>query len=143
MSKRMKFLVSVLVAVVLLTVGGIATVMADDGSTLTSNTTSTNGLLVRVAEKLGVTEEELSSVFKQARQEMREEAAIRALAKAVEKGRITEEEASEIKGWWEQRPEVLESGLFQHSFSVKALGDRHGWGGHRGWCGPRLPTPTD
>ena len=144
MSKKVKVLVSVLVAVVLLTAGGAAAVMADDGSTPTSNTTSTKCLLARVAGKLGITEEELSNAFRQARQEMRQEAFIRALDRAVEKGRIAPEEADEIKEWRAQRPEVMDSGLLQRSFGFKALGSRHMWGGHnRGWCWPRLPRPAE
>ncbi len=135
MSKRMKVLVSVLVAVVLLTVGGVAAVMADDGSTPTSNTANTTGLLARVAKNLGITEEELANAFEQAQQEMRQEAFIRSLDRAVEKGLIAPEEADEIKGWWAQRPEVMDSGLFPRAFGFKALGSRHMWGGHnRGWC---------
>ena len=144
MSKKVKVLVSVLVAVVLLTVGGAATVVAqNDGPTpipepstktlmVTANTT---GLLARVALILEIPEEDLTSAFKQAQLEMKQEAFIRFLDKAVEKGRITQGEANEIKGWWGQRPEGLDSGLFTRSFGAPALGSRHMWGGHnRGWC---------
>ncbi len=143
MSKRMKVLVSVLVAVVLLTVGGAAAVMADDGSTSSSNTTSTNSLLARVAEILDIPQEDLVNAFQQARQEMREGAFIRSLDRAVEKGRLTEPEANEIKGWWGERPEVLNLGLFRCTLGASGLRGRHMWGGHRGWGGPRLPEQGD
>ncbi len=143
-SKRMKVLVSVLAAVVLLTAGGATAVMADDGSVPTSNTANTTGLLPRVAEILDIPQEDLVNAFNQARREMREEACIRYLDKAVEKGRITEEEADEIREWRAQRPEVMDSGLLQRSFGFKALGSRHMWGSHnRGWCWPRLPRPAE
>ena len=132
MSKRMKVLVSVLVAVVLLTVGSAAAVMADDGSTPTSNTTSTKGLLARVAEILDIPQENLVNAFKQARREMREEAFIRYLDKAVEKGLITQQEADEIKEWWEQKPEAFDR-LFPRRFLSKALIGRHIFGAQRGW----------
>ena len=139
-SKRMKVLVSVLAAVVLLTAGGATAVMADGGSTPTSNTANTTGLLPRVAEILDIPQEDLVNAFKQAQQEMRQEASIRFLDKAVEKGRITEEEADEIKEWRAQRPEVMDSGLLHRSFGFKALGSRHMWSGHnRGWHGMRPP----
>ena len=143
MSKRMKVLVTVLVAVVLLTVGGAATVMADDGATSSSNTTSTNSLLARVADKLGVTEEELANAFREARQEMREGAFIRSLDRAVEKGCLTEPEANEIKGWWGERPEVLDLGLFRCTLGASGLRGRHMWGGHRGWHRMRPPKLAD
>ncbi len=155
MSKKVKVIVSVLVAVVLLTVGGVAAVMAQGEPTppLEPSTRGrlatgvepraqlsrfsgyvgdnmTAGLLARVAEKLGVTEEELANAFKEAQQEIREEAFIGALDRAVEKGRITEEEANEIKEWYEQRPEVLGSGLFQRARISQAIRGRHMWGGH-------------
>ena len=122
MSKKVKVLVSVLVAVILLTVGGMATVLAqenDEEVTATANETGTNGLLARVAGILGIPQEELVNAFRQAQQEMREEAFIKYLDKAVEKELITQEEADEIKGWWDERPEVLAPGLFQRVFAFK------------------------
>ncbi len=142
MSKKVKVLVSVLVAVVLLTVGGVATVLAQEEPTPPSEA-STKGLLVRVAEKLGVTEEELANAFREVQQEIREEAFIKALDKAVENGRITGEEANEIKGWWGDRPAVLDPGLLRRASGTPVLPGRHMWGGHRGWCWPRPPNLAD
>jgi len=132
MSKKMKVLVSVLVAVLLLSVGGIATVMADDGSTATDNETGENGLLARVAEILDITEDDLVNAFRQARQEMRDQAFISYLDKAVDKGLITPEEADEIQEWWEQRPEGLDN-LPPRCFLNKGLLGRNVWGAQRGW----------
>ena len=136
MSKRMKVLVAVLLAILLLTVGTTTSVIADEEP---KPEAGTKGLLARVAEILDIPQEDLTNAFKQAQQEMREEAFIRSLDKAVEKGRITPEEADEIKEWCEQRPEVLDSGLFLRSFGFPALRSGHMWGGHmwggyRGWC---------
>ena len=157
MSKKVKVLVSILMALVLLTAGGAATVMAqEEESTPTPEpttkifmgTANTTGLLVRVAEILGIPQEDLSNAFKQAQQEMREEASLRALDKAVEKGLITQEEADQIKEWWQQRPGVLDASSSQRFFGAPALrgrhmlGGRHMWGGHRGWC-PDDTTQAD
>ena len=71
MSKKMKVLVSVVVAVVLLTVGSVATVMAQEEPTPTPQA---NGLLARVAEILDIPQETLVDAFQQARQEMKQEA---------------------------------------------------------------------
>jgi hypothetical protein len=111
MSQRVKVLVSVLLAVVVLTVGGAATVMAQDEPTQEepelAPSSGANGLLARVAEILGISQEELVNAFEQSRQEMREETFISHLDKAVEKGLITQDEADEIKDWWLSRPEAV------------------------------------
>ena len=134
-------LVSVVVAVVLLTMGGAATVMAQQESTLTPEATTkgllatrvasqiefgksfgyvganmTAGLLARVAEILGIPQEDLAGAFEQAQQEIREEAFFKFLDKAVEDGSLTEEEADEIKGWWRSKPEFLDQGQLRHLF---------------------------
>jgi len=107
MSQKVKVLVSVLVVVILLTVGGTATVMANDESTAIDDETGRKGLQARVAEILGVSEEELVNAFEQAQQEMRGEAFISYLDKAVENGLITQDEADEIADWWLNRPEAV------------------------------------
>ena len=115
MSKRMKVLVSVLVAVLLLVASGTAIAMAQEEEEPAPPVES-NGLLARVAEILGISEEDLIDAFGQARQEMREEVFYEALDKAVAEGIITEEEAEEIAEWWEQKPDVLDQGLFGNAF---------------------------
>ena len=72
MSKKLKVIVSVLIAVLLLTASGTAVAMAQDESD-TAPQTGFEGLLARIADKLGITSEELTDAFNQARQEMREE----------------------------------------------------------------------
>ena len=156
MSKKVKVLVSVLVAVVLLTVGGAATVMANDGSTATDNETGRRCLQARVAEKLGIPSDNMTNAFKLSRQEMREGAFIRLIDKALENECITEDDYDEIIGWLETRPEVLDS-LFPCSFGASALGSRHMWGarinqailgkhmwgGYKGWHRPSPPEQAD
>ncbi len=133
MSKRFKVLASVLVAVLLLAVAGTAMVMAQEDEPAPTPQAGANGLLARVAEILDIPEEELVDAFKQVRQEMREEAFIKSLDRAVEQGRITQDEANEIIEWWKQKPEISDSGLFQRSFGFPALHGRHMWGGYKGW----------
>lgn len=105
MSKKVKVLVSVLVAVVFLAAGSTAIVMAQEElAPEEAPQAEANGLLARVAEILGIDEEDLVNAFNQARQEMQAEAFNRFIDKAVEKGLIDEDEAEEIKGWWGQKP---------------------------------------
>ncbi len=115
MSKRVKVLVSVLVAVLLLVASGTAVAMAQEEEE-PEPTVEANGFLTRVAEILGIPEEDLVDAFGQARQEMRGEVFLNALDEAVEEGLITQEEADEILEWREQKPEALDQGLFRHAF---------------------------
>jgi len=118
-SRKMKVLVSVLVAVLLLMVGGTAVAMAQEEEEPApqeeelSPQAEANGLLARIAEILGVPEEDLIDAFTQARQEMCEGAFNQALDEAVAEGLLTPEEAEEIREWWEQRPEALDQGLLR------------------------------
>ena len=74
MSRRIKVLISVLV-VVLLTVGSAATVMAE-GEATPPPEAGAKCLPARVAQILGITQEDLANAFEQARQEIREECCI-------------------------------------------------------------------
>lgn len=147
MSKRIKVLISVLVVIPLLAVGATAIVMAQEESTPTPEA-GAKGLLARVAEILDVPEEDLTNAFKQAQQEVRHEAFIRSLDRAVEQGRIAPDEADQIKEWWEQKPEVIGTNLFPRTFGFSALRGRHMWGGHM-WSGykgydlDKAPEPAD
>jgi len=117
--------------------------------------TSENGLLERVADILGIDEEDLIDAFKQARQEICEDVFTSRLEKAVEEGYITQEQADEILKWWNQRPDdAIEAwrgqgrndecqGMFKHNLRFRAtpgfrmqnmLGAR--------FC-PRLPAEAD
>jgi len=125
MSKKMKVLIATLVAVLLLMVGATTVVMAqEEEETVPEPEVVTEegakGFLARVADILGVTEEELQAVFNEARQQMQDEAIIRFLGEAVEEGLIIQEEADEILAWWQQRPEALGLGLFRHIFRFRA-----------------------
>jgi len=122
MSKRAKILAAILAIVVLSATGIIAGVMKPVGIAAAQEEPApeevTNcprqGLLGRVAEILDIPEEDLANAFKQAQREMREEVFNRALDKAVERGRISPEQAGETREWWGQRPESL--GLFPYGF---------------------------
>ena len=146
MSKKVKVLVSVLVAVVLLTVGGVATVMAQEEEPVQEEPApqleGRTGLLAKVAEILGISQEELGNAFRQAQQEMMQEAFIRALDKAVEEGLITQQEADEIKEWWENKPEALDR-LTPGARILKASRFRQMMAFSRGWGGPRIPKLAD
>jgi len=111
MSKRVKILVSVLMVVVLLTVGSTVAVMAQEKPTLTDEA-SGKGLLARVVEILNeqgydVTEEALVNAFKQAAREVAEETVDNILGRLQEEGLFLEDEIAAIENWLAQRPESL------------------------------------
>ncbi len=152
MSKKVKILISVLVAALLLTVGGVTMVMAEgEEETAPPPETTVKGLLERVADILEIDREDLIDAFKQAQQEMREETFIRALDKAVAEGRITQEQADEIREWWELRPddeirewwelkpEVIKPGMVERALRFRALPRFHMRNGPREGFYPRLP----
>lgn len=70
-------------------------------------------LLSRVASILGIPVETLKNAIMQAQQEIQNEAFLRMLEKAVEKGIITQAEADQIKQWWQARPEAADRLLQQ------------------------------
>ena len=128
MSRRIKVLISVLVAVAVLAVGSAATVMAE-GEATPPPEAGAKYLPARVAQILDISREDLTNAFEQARQEMREEALIRVLDRAVEKGHIDEDEAKEIEEWWEQRPEAVDCRLLRARI-CPSLGGRQVQQGH-------------
>lgn len=123
MSKKMKVLVAVLAAILLLSVGGTAMVMAQEEEPIPTPEAGANGLLARVADILGISQDELGNAFRQAQQEMRQETFLRFLNKAVEQERITQAEADEFLEWWEQRPETCDRLLLRARIH-QAIGNR-------------------
>jgi len=157
MSKKVKVLISALVIAVLLTIGGVTMVMAEGEEETTPPEASEKGLLERVADILEIDTEDLLDAFKQAQQEMCEEAFISRLNQAVGEGRITQEQANEIikwwgqrpddaiREWWGQKPEVIKPGMFEHNLRFRAMPmpEFHMRNGTRwGFC-PRAPEETD
>jgi len=156
MPKKVKVLISALVIAVLLTVGATATVMAEgETETAPPPEVSENTLLARVADILGINEEDLINAFEQAQQEMCEEAFINRLNQAVEEGLITREQADEIREWWElrpddairewwgQKPEVTEPGMFKHARRLRISPRVNMRNGSRAGSCSRLPELAD
>ena len=156
MSKKVKVLISILVAALLLTMGGVTMVMAEgEEETTPPPEASAKGLLERVADILEIDQEDLIDAFKQAQQEIREEAFINRLNQAVAEGRITREQADEILEWWLQRPDdAIEAwqgqgsnatgrGMFKHALRFRVSPRfRMQNGPGVGFC-PRLPIEAD
>lgn len=74
-----------------------------------------DAILTKVAEILGISVEQLTDATEQAREELKAEAQERIqerqeerLQNAVENGIITEDEANQIREWWQNRPAALD-----------------------------------
>ncbi len=144
MSKKVKVLISALVITVLLTMGGVTMVMAEgEEETTPLPEASEKSLLERVADILGIDEEDLLDAFEQAQQEMCEEVFISRLNQAVEEGRITREQADEILEWRGQRPEVIEPGMFKHNLRFRSSFRNYQQNSTRWRFCPRAPEETD
>ena len=82
---------------------------------LNEGTKPKDAVLSKVADTLGITVEQLADATDQAREELQAEAQERIrerneerLQNAVENGVITEDEANQIRGWWQSRPAALD-----------------------------------
>jgi len=103
MWKTKKFIIAaVLVAVVL--VGGTAGIALAQGPE--DNDGPGHGLMARVAEILGISQQDLEHAFKQAASEQREAAIDARFDKLVADGKITQQEADALKAWQAAKPDV-------------------------------------
>ncbi|MBN1855601.1 MAG: hypothetical protein JW846_01450 [Dehalococcoidia bacterium] len=108
MKNRKKLLIGVLVATMAL-VGTIAgTVSADDEG----NGNQGNGLMARVAEILGIDQQDVENAFIQANEEMRTErqeqmeaARAERIQGLIDEGVVTQEQVEEWEAWLESRPD--------------------------------------
>jgi len=92
----------------------------------------------RLAEKLGIEESELEAAVAEVKSEMMDEAIARRLEKAVDNGKLTEEQADELLEWWQDRPDV---GLGGFGPGFRARGGHFGPGfGFQGFAGPKFPV---
>jgi len=147
MRKRTKFLVIVIAAILVLTVGLTTTAFAwgssgeQDGGDKVLTAESLQCVVTgegdegegpmqtfisKVASILELEEEQVADAFKQACWEMCDEALEQRLQKAVESGRLTEEQAGQIMEWWQDRPDVLREFGFCERFQP-----RNAWRHHR------------
>ena len=126
MSNKVKVLISVLAAVVMLAVSSTAIVMAQEEPTQEESAPQAGkaGILARVAEILDIPEEDLVSAFKQAQEEIRQEVCINAPGKAMGKKLITEEKATALKQWQAQKPEVGNQSQLRSGSRLGALSNR-------------------
>jgi hypothetical protein len=84
----------------------------------------------KLADKLGLDKDTVSTAIKEVRQEMMEEAWAERLQEAIDEGFITQEQADEILEWIRSRPDALDE------LSGFGLGFGPGCGGSGRMMGP-------
>jgi hypothetical protein len=100
--KITKLLLSSILAVTMMA-GSAGVALADDGQ---SNQEKPNGLLARVAQILNIDVQKLTDAFKQAVTEMRSERQNTGLQNLVTSGKLTQDQADQLKAWLDSRPDV-------------------------------------
>lgn len=138
MRKHKKLLLIAVAATLVLTVGLTTVALADSPSDGDNGPVRT--FISKVASILGLGEEQVADAFEQARQEIRDEAQGQCLQDAVEEGRITEEEADQIRQWWQDRPEALEQFGCREGLQLRNTW-RHQWLQRSGPCQSPLDQP--
>lgn len=152
MWRSKKFLVVAVLATVVL-IGGIggAVLAADNGDGSQSKT-----LITRVAEILGIDQQEVEDAFTQARSEMQTETLDNYLQNLIDEGKISQEQADQYKTWlqtrpdvgpyqqqlkeWQQmRPDVPMPGGFSGSRGMGGMGGMRSFGEMRGFNSPCAP----
>ena len=110
MWRNRKFILPVLAGALLVVglIGGVALAQDDGGSTAEITDDSRPKILERVAEILGIDQQQLEDAFAQARTEMQDSALRDYLDKLVAEDRITQEEADEYYTWWNSRPDLTQ-----------------------------------
>ena len=138
MKKRWLFLSA---TVAMLALGVLMTGAAFAQEASTDDQSRVGKLASRVAQILGLGEDEVSDAINQARTELRIEAAQNKLDRMVEAGTLTQEQADEYIAWLEAQPDDG-PGFGHNGFGGKRFG-RHGRGvgGHgRGhFSAPQAP----
>ena len=136
MSKKVKVLVSTLVVIILLTAGGTTMAMAQEEETTPAPQTGViSPFLARVAEILGISTDNLTNAFEQARQEMREERLNQATGNETicqECGeRIGERLLKRQQVQQKLREKVLEKAMGKQRITEDEAGEIRGWWGSR------------
>ena len=108
---KKKLIIGIVVAVVVIgCIGGA--VIASTGSDITTATTvptePQDTLMEKVAAKLNISVDTLQTAFQEAQSEMQQERLDAQLAKLVEEGKITQEQADAYKNWLNTRPDDTE-----------------------------------
>ena len=137
------FLIPLVVGVLALGISG-GVVLAEAGGTSTDS--PIKSFASRVATILGLDETKVQDAMNQAATQLQDEGLQRKLDAMVKQGRITQEQADQLKQWYQSRPKVLSpggplggfGGFGEHGFHGRGM---WGFGGHGMRPMPAAPTP--
>jgi hypothetical protein len=138
--KRRWLFVTLLFATLAIGITG-GTVLAQEP--VASGSSLAKSFASRVADKLGLDEAKVQGAFNQAARDIQNEAHQQKLDRMVAQGRLTQQQADQIKQWYQSRPEVLSPGFpfGRHEFDHGRMGGsrgRHGMDFKHGVA----PAPT-
>ena len=102
--------------IIVLAITGVLTALITGGAIFaqgsdTDGESASQSFAGRVAVILGLEEAPVQAALQQVRREMRDEFIQKRLDRLVEKGRLTQEQADELKKWYDSRPEGLAGAL--------------------------------
>ena len=102
--------------IMVLAITGVMAALITGGAVLaqgseTDGTTASQNFAARVATILGLEEAPVQAALQQVRGEIRDERFQMRLDRMVEKGRLTQEQADELKKWYDARPDGLAGAL--------------------------------
>ena len=118
MKKRLGIFLGITAVSVLAVVGVFAGIAAQESD----GDGGKRSFAERVASILGLEAETVKDALTQAKQEMRDDRKDGYLAKLVEHGKLTQEEADAIVAWQDAKPDV------EFNFSEATKSMKHGWG---------------
>ena len=112
MSVKKKIIIGVVIAVLVIGCISGVVIASTDSETTTTTTTSTanpqDTLMEKVASKLNISVDTLKTAFQEAQSELQQERLDAQLAKLVEEGKITQEQADAYKSWLSSKPDDTE-----------------------------------
>jgi len=136
-SNRRKLIAGILVATMALTGVLVGTVSADEGEGTANHR---EALMARVAEILGIDQQDLENAFEQSMQERMGEARDDRCQALIDGGIITQDQVDECREWMESRPDNRDE--MQEWFEARPdMGEAcPGFGSSRMGMGGRMPA---
>ena len=122
MKKRLGIILGLTAVSVLAIVGAFAGIAAQDND----GDSERSSFAERVASILGLEKETVEDAFTQAKDAMQDERRDDYLAKLVEDGTLTQDEADAIEGWHDSQPEVTFNYAETSKFGNKGRGGKFG-----------------
>ena len=134
MWRSKKFIIIAVLAAVILTgsIGSVALAAANGDDSQPGALFDTLWGKVAVilqGEGVDVTPEQLKAAFTEAKGELWTEAMQNRLQNRVEQGQITQEQADELQGWWQAKPEFPAGIGFRGHGGFRGMGGMHRFGG--------------